>query len=103
MQAKPFYLDRCYHETLLALESATRRVALSFIHAKLKHRYAYPEPDADTPEAPGLPSAATKLLTVQWLQGEGNVPTVELTPAFAAALDAARQAAAAAQPTMMHP
>ena len=102
LQAKPFYLDRCYYETLQALESAARRVAQSFMHAKLKHRYAHPEPDTDAPEAPGLPSAATKLLTVQWLQGEDNVPRVELTPAFAAALDAARQAAAAAQPTMMH-
>ena len=41
-------------------------MAQSFIHAKLKHRYAYPESDADTPEAPELPSAVTKLLTVQW-------------------------------------
>ena len=102
LQAKPFYLDRCYHETLLALESAARRVAQSFMHAKLKHRYAYLEPDADTLEAPGLPSAATKLLTVQWLHAEGSEPRVQLTPAFAAALDTARQAAAAAQPTMMH-
>ena len=63
----------------------------------------YPVPDADTPETPELPSAATKLLTVQWLYAEGSAPKVELTPAFAAALEAARQAAAAAQPTVMHP
>ena len=36
------------------LESAARRAAQEFMHASLKYRYAYPDPDVDAPKAPEL-------------------------------------------------
>ena len=93
------------HEVLQALESAAMRAAQEFMDASLKYRYAHPDGDDDpnTPtKPPELHAAVRKLLTVQWLHTPGGAPKVELTPPFAAALDAERQAAAAAQPTIAH-
>ena len=99
------FLESGVHEVLQALESAARRAAQEFMHASLKYRYAHPDGDDDpnTPtKPPELHAAVRKLLTVQWLHTPGGAPKVELTPPFAAALDAERQAAAAAQPTIAH-
>ena len=82
---------------------AARRAAQELMHASLRYRYAYPDPDVDAPKAPELHPEVTKLITVERPQEPSDVPTVELTPPFSTELEAARHAAAIAQPTVAHP
>jgi hypothetical protein len=84
----PFSIHRVYFETLLAIESAARRLAKAFITASARHRASDTEDDP-----PSINPITKHLLTVDLTPLPYDSPTVTLTSAFAAALADAKSKA----------